>query len=38
MIDNVNQIIEAFLKWFERDKHKEYEDYYPNLKNVELFT
>jgi len=38
MISNVNKIIEEFLKWFETDQHREYEDYYPVLKSGEYLT
>lgn len=38
MIDNINQIIEAFLKWFEKDQQREYEDYYPDLKTRDFLS
>jgi hypothetical protein len=35
MIENLDQIIKGFLYWFEKDPHKEYEDFYPPLKTSE---
>lgn len=36
MIDNLDQIIEAFMKWYENDPHRLDEDAYPELRNEEF--
>ena len=38
MINNLDQIIEAFVKWFDKDPHKEFEDYYKQLKSPEFLS
>ncbi len=34
MINNLNEVIEAFLQWYANDQHREYEDHYPELKTI----
>jgi len=35
---NLNQIIESFLNWFENDQHREFEEYYKQLKSSDYLS
>jgi hypothetical protein len=35
---NLDEIIEAFLKWYENDPHRFREDLYPELKTSEYLS